>query len=92
MRRQQLPDRNGRTYMMPGRIILKDGRQSFHPVDGIMSESETPGKPGSGLLCGRRRLFEFGDPVGADLIDDAAEFLDPFAEPRQFIFTDFIMF
>ena len=53
-----------------------------------MSESGTPGKQVDGALCGRRRLFEFGDAIGADLMDDAAEFLDPFAEPGQLFFAD----
>lgn len=42
-------------------------------------------------LAPRSRL-KFCDPVGADLMHDASEFLDAFAEPRQFLFADLVMF
>ena len=57
-----------------------------------MSESGTPGKQVDGALCGRRRLFEFGDAICADLMDDAAEFFDALAKPAQFLFADPVMF
>src|SRR3546814_9220572 len=77
--------------MMPGRIILGMAASPSIPWVGSMPESGTPGK-----LPGARRLFlrggvQFGDAFRTDLMDDAAKFLDAFAEPRQFLFADLVM-
>ena len=69
----------------------RNGRQSFHSVPTIMPESGSPGKPPDASLLARRRL-QLGDLVGADLMHDAAEFLDALAEPGQFLFADLVMF
>ena len=59
-------------------------------IDGRLFVRDPPQtcRPGLGLCC----LFEFGDPPGANLMDDAAEFLDAFAEPGQFLFADPVLF
>src|SRR3546814_3319987 len=77
--------------MMPGRIILGMAASPSIPWVGSMPESGTPGK-----LPGARRLFlrggvQFGDAFRTDLMDDAAKFLDAFAELRQFLFADLVM-
>ncbi len=70
----------------------RDGRQSLHPVEVIMPESGRPGKlPDAQRLFARGGLFEFGDLVGADLMDDATQFFDARTKPRQFFLADLVM-
>ena len=38
------------------------------------------------------QILQFSDLVGADLMDDAAEFFDALAKPAQFLFADPVMF
>ena len=53
-----------------------------------MPESGSPGKRGGATQLCVGRLFEFGDLVSADLVDDAAEFFDARAKPSQFLFAN----
>lgn len=70
----------------------RNGRQSFHSVRRIMSESRSHGKWVGVKRLSARSCLKFGDLVRTDLMDHAAEFLDALAEPGQFFFTDPVMF
>lgn len=77
---QQLPDLDGRTYMMPGRVILEMAASPSIPCRRIC---QTQGVRARCLAVSlfRGGSFQFGDPFRADLMDDAAQFLDALAEP-----------
>ena len=69
-----------------------DGRQSFHPVATNMPEAAKFSKPPDALpltVCGG---FQSGDAFRTDLMHDAAQFLDPRAQPCQLFFADLVMF
>lgn len=84
---QQLPDRSGRTYMMPGRVIPEMAASPSIPCDRICQTWGVRANCLAGSLfpCGG---FQFGDPFRADLMDHAAQFLDSFTEPCQFLCAD----
>lgn len=88
---QQLPDLGGRTYMMPGRVIPEMAASPSIPCCRICQ------KWGVQASCQAVSLFpgggfQFGNPFRADLMDDAAQFLDAFTKPCQLFLGDFIMF
>ena len=70
----------------------RNGRQSFHSVRRIMSESGSPGKRVRVQRLSAHRHLKLRDLVRTDLMDDAAQFLDALAEPGEFLFADPIMF
>ena len=88
---QQLPDRNGRTYMMPGRIILGMTASHFIPWRLLCNNLGLPASSRRARLFARRRL-QFGDALRTDLMNDAAQFFDALAEPGQLLFADPVMF
>jgi len=58
----------------------------------IMPESGTLGKLlDTQLLFVRDGFFQFGDPVGADLMNNAAQFLDARAKSGQLFLADLVM-
>lgn len=77
---QQLPDLGGRTYMMPGRVIPEMAASPSIPYCRLCQTWGVRASclaislfPGGG--------FQLGDSLRADLMDDAAQFLDALAEP-----------
>src|SRR3546814_7518107 len=87
---QQLPDRNGRTYMMPGRVILGMTASHFIPCRLLCQNRGVPASYRRARLFARRCL-QFGDAFRTDLMDDATQFLDASAEPIKFLFADLVM-
>ena len=88
---QQLPDRDGRTYMMPGRVILGMTASHFIPWARLCQNLGVPASYRRARLFARRCL-QFGDALRTNLMDDAAQFLDPRAEPGQLLFADPVLF
>lgn len=56
------------------------------------SKAALPPEPADGSDYSAGEFLELGDPLGTEAVDDAAKFLDPRAEPGQFVGADPVMF
>jgi len=69
-----------------------DGRQSFHLVTTNLAEATIISKLPDAQPLAARGSFQGGDAFRTDLMHDAAQFLDPRAQPCQLFFADLVMF
>src|SRR3546814_18597207 len=79
-RLQQLPDRNGRTCMMPGRIIPEMAASRSIPYRRLCQNQRVPTSDAMRPLSADG-LFQCRDTLRTTLMNDAAKLPDPPTEP-----------